>query len=274
MSKFKARYSASKIKVPTVKVRLTPEEKSAIPDWQERVAVFQRTCDEDLQKKRERFRVCLHEAAHAIQYQQFGWDVEFLGPYVGCKDGRLRFVIGAVSPVRLSDYKPLPWQRAMVSIAGFKFVEHFTGLPDDEVTIQGDLTSLRSDLGEDADVNGAVWKAELMLEDQLCQPGFLDELREMVCAYEFIVYNTKEATTWGWKEYRPELPGERHRVIVATSGGFGTLVEHEGELKLVVEGEVLRSGEKLRGLMPEVRIAEPEDAGADRAVRCWNEVVA
>jgi hypothetical protein len=46
-----------------------------------------------------------------------------------------------------------------------------------------------------------------------------------------------------------------------------------GDLKLVVEGEVLGPEDELRGVRPEVRIAEPQKVGADRAVQAWNEAV-
>jgi len=52
---------------------------------------------------------------------------------------------------------------------------------------------------------------------------------------------------------------------------FGTLIDHDGDLKLVSEGEVFRPGDELRGVRPEVMIAEPQKPGADRAVRRWND---
>jgi hypothetical protein len=265
------RNESSRVRIPKVKVRLTKEEKLAIPHWEEQVALFQRTCDLRSNDKRERFRTCLHEGSHAVQYGRFGWNVEFLGPYVEYREGKLEFVVGAVSPLPLKEYNPLPWEHAAVSIAGFKWVEHFTGLPNEDFTIQNDLASLRSKLGESADANEAVSQAESNLEDQLSQPGFVDELREMVRAYEFIVYNSNEATEWGWKEYQPGLSGERYRVTVPVAGYYGTLIENEGELKLVVMGEVYRPGEKLYGVRSEVMTAEPKRPGADRAVRRWNQ---
>jgi hypothetical protein len=90
---------------------------------------------------------------------------------------------------------------------------------------------------------------------------------------EMAIYGTDEATTWGWREYHPELPGTRHRVVVPYSGGYGLLVEHNGDLKLVVEGEVFCPGDELRAGSLEVRIAEPEKAGAHRVVEKWNQAV-
>jgi hypothetical protein len=256
---------------PTVKVRLTPEEKNAIPDWEEQVALIQRHCDELTNDKRERFRICLHEGGHTAQYRnQFRWDVDFLGPYVRYEDGKLLFAAGAVSATRTNGYEPFPWQEAMVSTSGFLLVEHFTAVPDEQIVIQNDLKRLRSKLGENEDMNLAVHYAEIMLEDQLSEPNFVQELKQACVDYETAVYGTDEATMWGWKEYHPELPGTRHRVIVPYSGHFGTLVENDGDLKLIVEGKVLRPTDELRGGSLEVRIAEPQKAGTHRLVGEWN----
>jgi hypothetical protein len=266
------------LSAPTVRVRLTPEEKNAIPDWQEKVAMFQRECDERTKDKRERFRVCLHEGGHTVQYRnQFRWDVDFLGPYVSYEDGELHFVAGAVSPIRTNGYKPHPCQDAMVSISGFWAVEHFTAVPNEPCVIQNDLKTLRSkleDAGENADMNEAVFNAKIMLsEDLRADATFFPELERAVRDYELAVYCTDEATTWGWREYHPELPGNRHRVIVPYSGNWGTLVEHNGDLKLVVEGKVFRPEDDLRGGSLEVRIAEPQKAGTHRVVQEWNRAV-
>jgi hypothetical protein len=69
-------------------------------------------------------------------------------------------------------------------------------------------------LGENADMNEAVAYAGIVLEAQLSEPWFLPELKRAVRDYELEVYGTDEATEWGWLEYRPELQGTRHRVIV------------------------------------------------------------
>jgi hypothetical protein len=47
-------------------------------------------------------------------------------------------------------------------------------------------------------------------------------------------------------------------------------VEHDGDLKLVVEGEVFRPGDEIRGTKLEVMIWKPEKAGGSRAVEMWN----
>jgi hypothetical protein len=44
-------------------------------------------------------------------------------------------------------------------------------------------------------------------------------------------------------------------------GNFGTLIEQEGDLKLLVEGEMFRPHDDLRGGTLEVNIAEPQKAG-------------
>jgi len=49
-------------------------------------------------------------------------------------------------------------------------------------------------------------------------------------------------------------------------------VEQNSDLKLVVEGEVFRPEDELRGVRPEVILTEPQKVGTDRAVRCWNEL--
>ena len=128
-------------------------------------------------------------------------------------------------------------------------------------------------MSENDDMNQAVAYAEIILEGQLSEPSFLPELERAVRDYELAIYGTDEATRWGWREYRPELPGTRHRVAVPYSDNFGTLVEHDGDLKLVVEGEVFCPDDDLCGTRLEVRIAEPQKVGTERAVRRWNEIV-
>ncbi len=259
---------------PIVKVKLTEEQKRLVSDWEEQVAIYQRQCDGCTNDKEERFRTCLHEGGHTVQYRnQFRWDVDFLGPYVSYKDGKLRFAAGAVSAIRTNGYEPFPWQDAIVSTSGFLLVDHFTAVPDEEIAIQNDLKTLRSKLGENENMNQAVWCAEIMLEDQLSEPTFLPELERAVRDYELAIYGTDEATTWGWREYHPELQGTRHRVIVPYSGNWGTLIDHEGDLELVVEGRVLRPTDELRGMRQDVRIAEPEKAGTHRVVQEWNRAV-
>ena len=204
--------------------------------------------------------------------------MKFHGPHLDFLEmGRLQFVLGAVSPKIICEYvKPLPWQDGMVSTSGFLLVEHLTGAPDDEFTIQNDLKGLRSKLGENADMNEAVAFAEIMLEDQLSDPNFLEELKQACRDYEFDVYGTQEATEWGWLEYRPELQGKRHRVVSPYAGNFGMLIEHDGDLKLVLEGEIFRQEDDLRGCPLEVVIAEPQKAGASRVVPtalAWNAAV-
>jgi hypothetical protein len=47
-------------------------------------------------------------------------------------------------------------------------------------------------------------------------------------------------------------------VVWSYAGNFGTLIEHDGDLKLLVEGEIFRPQDDLRGGTLEVRIAEPK----------------
>ena len=86
------------------------------------------------------------------------------------------------------------------------------------------------------------------------------------------IYGSDEATKWGWKEYRPEISGERHRVAVTATGYFGTLIDGD-ELKLVTEGAVFHTEDELRGSKLEVGIADAQKVGTDRAVERWNEAV-
>jgi hypothetical protein len=118
-----------------------------------------------------------------------------------------------------------------------------------------------------------VWYAEIMLEGQLSEPTFLSELERAVRDHELAIYGTDEATAWVWKEYRPEISGERHRVAVTTTGYFGTLIDGD-ELKLAAEAAVFRHGDELHGTRLEVGIAEPQKVGTDRAVRRWSKTVA
>jgi hypothetical protein len=58
----------------------------------------------------------------------------------------------------------------------------------------------------------------------------------------------------GWcKEYHPALPGTRHRVAVINCGCLGTLVERNGDLRLLAEGNVLRPEDEIRWLRQVVR---------------------
>ncbi len=50
-------------------------------------------------------------------------------------------------------------------------------------------------------------------------------------------------------------------------------MEQNSDLKLVVEGEVLRPEDELRGVRLDVRLAEPQKVGTGRAVQAWNEAV-
>jgi hypothetical protein len=253
-----------------VDVRLTEEEKNLVPDFEKRLKRFQSSMD--MMSRSEVFDLCLHEGSHAVQHRKLGWNVEFQGPHMYYKDGKLHHMAGAVVPIP-DNYDPLHWQHAMVSVAGFYFVNHFTAVPNEPYVIQNDLETLRFKLGPNGDMNQAVYYAEVMLEDQLSDPTFLPELERAVRDYELAIYGTDEATQWGWREYHPELPGTRHRVIVPYSGNFGTLVEQEGNLRLVVEGDVFHPSDELRGGSLEVRIGEPEKVGTSRVVEKWNQAV-
>jgi hypothetical protein len=247
-------------------VELTQEQKLLVPDWEEQKELFQRRCDKhDL---RERFRIVLHEGGHALQFRRL-WDVKFHGPHIRYEDGKLHFVLGAVSPS--NNYEPFQWQHAMVSTAGFWTVEHFTAVPDEQFIIQNDLQGLRSKLGENEDMNQAVAYAEIMLEDQLSNPTFISQLEQACRDYEMSVYGNTKATEWGWREYRPEISGKRHRVAVTTSGYFGTLVVDGDDLILLTEGGLFRPEDELRNVRLEIRIAEPQKAGTQRVVQAWNE---
>ena len=50
-------------------------------------------------------------------------------------------------------------------------------------------------------------------------------------------------------------------------------MQQNGDLKLVVEGEVFRAEDELRGTRLEVRIAEPQKVGTHRAVQAWNDAI-
>jgi hypothetical protein len=218
---------------PTVEVRLTEEQKLLVPDWEKRTETFQRRCNQWSRNLEERFRICLHEGGHAVQYRKLGWRVEFQGPHVRFEDGDLCFVGGSVLPIP-ADFEPLlHWQEAMTSISSFFLVEHFTAVPDGPLAIQGDLKGLRSKLGENGDLNLAVYSAEIMLESQLSEPTFISELERAVRDYELAIYGTDEATTWGWREYHPELQGTRHRVsdvqrVLRNTGGERRRFETRG----------------------------------------------
>ena len=259
-----------------VDVRLTDEEKRLVPDWEEQVATFQRTMNKVERDKRERFRLALHEGAHSQQIRKLGWGVKFYGPYVyfDHDSGEVVFVHGAVLPIGYPKYKPFDWQHAIICASGFLLVEHFTAVPDSPYTIQHDLKTLRSDLGENGDINDAMFYAKIVLfEDVRTEPTFISELEQTCRDYEMNVYGNTEATEWGWREYRPELKGTRHHVSVITRGYHGTLFENGDELTLLTEGEVFRPGDEIRGTKLEVMSWNPEKAGADRAVRRWNEAV-
>jgi hypothetical protein len=252
-----------------VDVHVTEEEKNTIPNWEERVARFQEGCDCRERDLRLRFRLVLHEAGHTVQYRQFGWEVKFFGPYVIFEDGDLRPIKGAVSPRRTNNYEPLFWQHGMVCIAGFWMVEHFTAIPNDKPAIRGDLKSLRKELAPDEDFDAAVNYAEIMLGFQISEPDFLPQLKQACRDYEMDVFGNTDATEWGWKEYHPELKGERCSVTLPPTNQRGLLIGDN----LYVGGVEVKAEETFHGRQPRVSLHQTRRRDAPQMVRRWNERV-
>jgi hypothetical protein len=232
-----------------VEVRLTEAEQNAIPNFADKLQRFQLRYDKLERDIQEKSRLCLHEGAHAMRYRALGVDVKFFGPHI--QNGENETVLGSVLPV--SPVVACDWQQAAVSMAGFVVVERLTGLPEVEHVIKNDLATLKSKLAnsprlvsEPEDLEKRFERATVFggyaIEFDMEKPEFLPALEQAVRDYEREVFHTDECWPWLWNEYRLDLPGTRHRVIV--NGGeydwhAGLLVEHKGELRLVVHGKVL-----------------------------------
>lgn len=189
---------------PMVEVRLTEEQKCFVPDWSEQVSDFQGRYDKEMEDVEERFRLVLHEGSHAVEYhRQFRANVKNHGPSVCFRDGELHYTLGQVTRTTRRYYVPSRLQRAMVCIAGFYLVEHFTGVAEDEWVIECDLQWMRRflSLSKDADVSEIVLLAKGKLNDELSDPTFIPQLKQACINYEQDVFGDMSATEWGWRTY-------------------------------------------------------------------------
>jgi hypothetical protein len=115
-------------------------------------------------------------------------------------------------------------------------------------------------------MNRAVWYAEIMLEHQLSEPTFISQLEQACRDYEIDVYQTDEATTWGWQQYRPELPGERRSVRLIISHAHGLLITNGAQLRLFSNGNEVVPSDGVR-----LQLVSYEQRTLD-LIRRWNEM--
>ena len=262
-----------------VEVCLTEQEIAAIPDFSDRLARFQISCDWLGRDMREKFRLCLHEAGHIVFFRRLGWAVgNFQGPHICLnKEGTPRNILGSVTPVRgefhCADVRRELIEKVKTDIAGFVLVEAITGEPEEETVIQNDLGVISTFESDALEVS----TQEIIQE--LHKDGFIEELMEAAREYETAVFQTDEACSWGWKEYRLDLPGQRYVV-----GPSWLLIVHEDclpgfspiirSLRFFVQfngKELLPNDVNFQYVVPPRAIHGGERA-AD-AVRRWNEMV-
>jgi hypothetical protein len=244
-----------------VDVRLTEEQKAAVPGFEKRLKRFQREVGG--WTKRDIFRLCIHEGGHVWAYRKFGVTVdEFHGPNVKVKYGEPSWAYGSVTrdASSLSD-----WMRAAASAAGYLAVEVLTGKPEEPNVIENDnLGHEKWDLGV----------GEIFIRSELSES--LHELLSAAREYEVRVFGTDEIVLWGINEHRIFHPGERYAVGLSFTGGFATLLEHrDGKLRLYVDGREHTPLDKIYDYEPEVIVPYgPKRDGVEEVVKLWNCVVA
>jgi hypothetical protein len=263
-----------------VEVRLTPEEKNAVPNLEKKVEAFQRRYDH--MDMREKFRLCLHEAGHAMFFRRLGWSVELLGPYVEYHDGKLRYVLGAVHPTETEiiirdDMLFLDWEIAKAYVGSYVLVEALTGEPEKKHVIDCDSCDLPRKLNIAPErVSQALEAAKGLILHELRddRASLLEELGSVICEYELSTFHTDETLLWGWNEFKVDVPGERYSVAFPPTRGYGLLIENGDDLILFVDGAEVKPWETMHGCQPRVILRGAQRKRAPQVVRKWNARVA
>jgi len=266
-----------------VDVRLTAEQIAAEAGFPDRLARFQIRCDKLERDIREKFRLCLHEGGHAMYFRRFGHDVCLHGPHFKY-DGRVRSVLGAVSPIKRTHF--CDWKDAAVFMAGFMVVERFTGTPEDEDVVDNDLELLKRKLeasprlpSEPEEISKrldrAQFLAEFAVDQDMQEPQFLRDLEQATRDYEKQVFDTDETWDWAAKEYRFDLPlwWKRYSVGLSALGYFGLLIDDGQRTRLFFEGKEYGPGDRVLRAPLETHVFEPSRKGAAEVVQRWNEAV-
>jgi hypothetical protein len=217
-----------------VEVHLTDEEKNATPDFEKRLKRFQYRVDQ--MSRREIFRLCLHEGGHAWADRKFWCPPTLNGPSVKIKGGEPVFAYGSVA----ADVSPLPgWMKGAAAVAGYVAVEILTGQPEEPDVIENDNRGHeKSDLG----------MGEIFIRSELS--GSLMELLSAAREYEVTIFGTDDVVLRGVNEFRLFHPGERYAVGIASTGYHGLLMEHNGHLRLFVDGVEYTPKDKINGYEP------------------------
>ena len=93
---------------------------------------------------RQRWKICVHEAGHAVYCSRFG-PVEFIGPHVVLVDGGFRFRNAAIDWTPSETNEIPDHDLAKVMLGGPVVCEKLTGEPD--AGRQGDIENFRRYLG-------------------------------------------------------------------------------------------------------------------------------
>lgn len=219
---------------------------------------------------RERARIVIHEAGHAMYFRLYGSDVEYHGPYVKSDD---RLAVGAISPK--GDPTFGPFEEAAISIAGPLLVHLITGTPDHHEDWQTghDVQDLRKKLNTtEGQFELAKNMGEFAILADTLQPDFLSRLEAEVRAYEREVYGTDEVWDFAWKDFRLDSFRERVPVGSYTLGFVMWLVPNGETLRLFLHGQERQPHEKVYGCTLEVFSLNPGERAAEM-VRGWNEEV-
>jgi hypothetical protein len=232
----------------------------------------------------EKFRLCLHEGNHLLHTRRQGWKVkELRGPHVELEDGELSYRRGCVVPELRGCGLPNPdvlfydWGVAKVYVAGFMTVEHFTGEPNGQHTIDSDLRCLKECLDTTPErLQQAIRMGKLLVREDFDKPWFLDELGSCVREYEMTVFGTDATWLWGCNGYKLHIPGRRYQASVCVtneSGGLlsGLLIERGNEVRLFVGRVEYGPNDKIRGLEPLVML--PRRVRGFYAAKKWNDKV-
>jgi len=249
---------------------ITEDEQN--PVFQKELAAFQERFNALENDPRKKFRLCIHEAGHMVYFRRLGWTIKKLhGPYIYRDvDGKLRNILGAVSPVRGKVHDLV--EAVKTDIAGFVLVEAMTGEPESKTAVSGDMSVIST---FDPDVLKEVLEAATqgIIEEFDPDEGLRREVTGAAREYENEVFGSDDNWLWGWHEFRLDLPGERFSVYSNRHGFAWILIDDGGQMKLIVEGgKVCSPSDKLHRESLELLPTTSGERAAD-VVKRWNEKV-